>query len=100
MNRVTWPLTVIIGMVLGFIVAIFWLIPSSDATSRSALLAVIIAAANASVLYAVAKVQHQGERLDRKVDVLTHQGNGHMTTLLNAKTQPATGDVSRETEQP
>jgi hypothetical protein len=94
-NRLTWPLTVVIGLVLGFIVAIFWLIPSSDATSRSALLAVIIAGANASVLYAVAKVQHQGERTDRKVDLLTKQGNGQMAALIKAKTQPDV--VSRET---
>lgn len=87
MNKVSWPFVAIVGMVLGFLVAIFAIIPKSDATSRSALLAVVIAGANACVLWAV---QH----VNSKVETIAKQTNGHMTKLIEAKTQP---DVSRET---
>lgn len=97
MNKFTWPFAAIVGMVLTFLGAIFWLIPKNMPEARTAMLGVIIAGANAAVLYAVALVQRQGERTSDKVDQLTRQTNGNMTTLINAKTQPAGTDVSRET---
>lgn len=97
MRRVTWPMVAIVALVLGFIAVVFGLIPKSDAASRSALLAVVIAGANACVLWAVAQVQGRTERLDQKVDQVVRQTNGHITTLIAAKTQP---DVSRETSRP
>lgn len=98
-SKITWPFAAVVGMVLGFMVAIFWLIPKNMPEARTAMLGVIIAGANALVLYAVALVQRQGERTSEKVDQLTLQTNGHMTALIQAKTQPDV--VSRETgDQP
>lgn len=94
MNRFTWPFAAVIGLGLGFVVAIFWLIPSDMPEARSALLGVIMTAVGGLVTAAVGMLGHQVDQTNIKMDQIARQTNGHMTSLIAAKTQP---DVSRET---
>lgn len=97
MNKFTWPFAAIIGLGLGFVVAIFWLIPANMPEARSALLGVIMTGVGGLVTAAVGMIGHQVEQTNAKVDQIARQTNGHMTALIQAKTQP---DVSRETSPP
>ena len=99
MNRVTWPMAAIVVAGLGFVFAIFAIIPQSMPEARTALLGVITAGGNALVLYMMGLLQRQNERTEQKVEQIAQQTNGHMTTLIQAKTQPDR-DVSRETLTP
>lgn len=95
--KTSWPTVAIVALGAGFVVAVLWLIPSDMPEARSALLGVITASIGTLVTVAVQSLSHQIERTRDKVDTIARQTNGHLTTLINAKTQP---DVSRETSGP
>lgn len=99
MNKLSWPLVAIVGLVLGFLAVLFGLIPSNLPEARSALIGVIVAAIGSIQVVLVQRISGQVQRTDAKVETIAAQTNGHMTNLIQAKTQPER-NVSRETEQP
>jgi hypothetical protein len=56
--NLTWPVVGLVAIVTAAFVAIFALIPETDATSRSALLTIVIGLSNAVVIL----VQQHGQR--------------------------------------
>ena len=90
-----WPIVACVALVLGFLVAIFQFIPANMPEARTALLGAIVGAIGAIQVALVQRISEQVHRTDAKVETIAKQTNGHMTKLIEAKTQP--GDVSRET---
>lgn len=98
MTKFTWPFVGIIGLGLGFVVAIFGLIPNDMPEARSALLGVIMTGIGGIVTAAVGILGHQIEQTNHKVDQVVRNTNGNMSQLIASKT--TTDAVSRETTAP
>lgn len=75
--NITWPMVALGGLFLGAFVAIFWLIPDTDATSRATLLSAVTLCASAVVTV----VQQRGntalrselEELKRELQTVARQ---------------------------
>lgn len=99
MKQISWPFVAIVALILGFLVGVLRVIPSNMPEARTALIGAIVAAIGSIQVVLVQRLSDQVHRTDAKVETIAAQTNGHMTKLIDAKTQPER-DVSRETGQP
>lgn len=99
---ITWPIVALVALVLAAFVGIFALIPESDPTSRSALLALVVAGGQAIVMVysqrAAAANARAQQQTQQQLNTVQETVNGHTAAIIAKIPEPEQASVRTEWE--